>query len=802
MTCHFLARLCFCLLLCCGLLSTSCQAADYITERAYLIDPVGNLSFEQARQLHFTPYQNPLEKGFRKGASWIRLRLAPTPQTGEPLIVRIGLPNYLDEVALFDPDSASTTAGSREIAPQYTGDRHPFDATGYRGINLGFAIPASDQPHEIYLRLKTITVHYLDVEVHTLRETGALDLQQLLVSMLYSCFLMMVLGWAVLIGVQDREPVIGFFIVKQVFSVVYVFLVLGFGRVFFPEWLATGALDTLTDASKIGSVVATSGFELLFLREFRPSCGLWKTSVCALLGGSVASVMLFLYGDVSSALIINLATGLLSCVLFFMLTISARIWREQPDQSAYLLPRRGLILYHAIFLLIGVVAVNPALGFGTVSTTWAIHIFHSHAFVTSVLILGLLYVRHRHREKSRQHALLKLADAEREARDQARRREEQTRFLATTSHELRTPLNGILGMAELALATDIDDVQRIDYVRRIAASGHALVGMISGVLDLGKIESGNLEIEYLDFDLHALLNDMDSGYCSLAQAKNLRFTLWLDPELPRYVHGDPTRIRQILANFVGNAIKFTQKGGVTLSARPGTGGRLRFEVIDTGIGISPEAQQRLFQPYVQAERSTSRYYGGTGLGLSICKKLAELMGGEVGVSSVAGQGSCFRVELELQASSTVPDTIATPTAAPVPVNWAGLRVLVADDTAVNRMIVTRMLQKVHIEVTEVENGEEAVESVRQSLAEQRVYAIVLMDIQMPVMDGLEATRRIRQLPGGEHLPIIALTAGAMDEERDAAVLAGVDDFATKPIGMKPLLERIESTLRRKRRDMA
>lgn len=795
---HFFGRWCLCIFLFCGLLSAPCLASDHITERAFFIDSTDSLSFEQVRQQAFTTYQNPLKKGYRKGVSWVRLRLAAVAQGGDPLVLRIGLPNYLDEVALYDTGLSSAADNSGLITPQYTGDRHPINATGYRGVNLGFVIPASDQPRELYLRLKTITVHYLDVEAHTLRDAETLDLQQLLASMLACCFLVMVLGWAILIGMQDMEPVIGFFMVKQVFSVIYVFLGLGLGRVFFPEWLASGTLDTLSDMSKIVSIATTSGFELLFLREFRPPPLLWKSSTYSLAVGSVAAIALFVWGDVALALQVNMAVALIGCMLFFLLAVLARIWQVEPDQSAYLLPRPALVMYHVTFLLIALMASGTVLGFETAPAGTVIHLFHAHAFVTSVLILALLHTRYRQREKNRQDTLVQLADTERKAQDMVRRREEQTRFLATTSHELRTPLNGILGMAELALASDIDDVQRIDYVRRIAASGHALVGMISGVLDLGKIESGNLQIEYLDFDLHALLNDMDSAYCSLAQAKNLRFTLWLDPELPRYVHGDPTRIRQILANFVGNAIKFTQKGGVTLSAQPGTDGRLRFEVTDTGIGISPEAQQRLFQPYVQAERSTSRYYGGTGLGLSICKKLAELMGGEVGVSSVAGQGSCFRLELELQASSTVPDTSATPTAAPVPVNLAGLRVLVADDTAVNRMIVTRMLQKVHVEVIEVENGEEAVESVRQSLAEQRVYAIVLMDIQMPVMDGLEATRRIRQLPGAEHLPIIALTAGAMDEERNAAVLAGVDDFATKPIGMKPLLDRIESTLRRKR----
>ena len=365
-------------------------------------------------------------------------------------------------------------------------------------------------------------------------------------------------------------------------------------------------------------------------------------------------------------------------------------------------------------------------------------------------------------------------------------------FLANTSHEIRTPLNGLVGLARLARQPGLDEERRAAYLRQIDESAQALSGVISDILDLSKIEAGKLHLEAVDFDLHTLLESIEHGYSALAEARSLTLRMSVAAGVPRRVRGDPVRVRQVLTNFLANALKFTEYGGVRVSVRRAAGERLRFEVEDSGPGIDPGALDSLFQPFTQADVSTTRRFGGTGLGLSICRELADLMGGEVGVRSQVGRGSLFWAELPLPASEQAGPASEHGGLDDADRDLAGLRVLMAEDNPVNMMIAVALLEQWGVDVTQAGNGADAIAAVLAAADAGRAFDIVLMDVQMPVQGGHEATRVLRQRFDAQQLPIIALTAAALTSERDEALAAGMNDFLTKPIDA----QRLHDTLLR------
>ncbi|MFG6467978.1 PAS domain-containing hybrid sensor histidine kinase/response regulator [Roseateles sp. BYS87W] len=363
-------------------------------------------------------------------------------------------------------------------------------------------------------------------------------------------------------------------------------------------------------------------------------------------------------------------------------------------------------------------------------------------------------------------------------------------FLANTSHEIRTPLNGLLGLGRLAQQPDISDVQRRDYLNQMMDSAESLSGLISDILDLSKIEAGRLTLETQPFSLRELLASMRLAYLTLAQARGLTFAVEIDPALPPWVFGDPLRTRQILSNYLTNALKFTEQGGITVrvamqtsNTRGSAGEWVRIEVRDTGPGIATDQQARLFQPFTQADESTTRRFGGTGLGLSICRELAALMGGDVGVHSSLGAGAVFWAELPLPAAPA-PMAHQPREARSGPAGHEalhGLRVLIAEDHPVNMLIAVAQLEQWGMEVAQASDGRQAIEAVRAAASMGKPFGIVLMDVQMPVMGGHDATRELRKEFSAQQLPIVALTAAALVSERDDAFAAGMNEFLTKPI---------------------
>ena len=403
---------------------------------------------------------------------------------------------------------------------------------------------------------------------------------------------------------------------------------------------------------------------------------------------------------------------------------------------------------------------------------------------------GTIWIAEDVTERRRLDAALAAARDAAEAASRAK-----SAFLANTSHEIRTPLNGLLGLARLAMQPELPEPRRQQYLAQILDSAQGLAGIMSDILDVSKIEAGKFALDDSPFDLRTTLAAVHHAYEELAEVKGLTLQLVVDAALPATLRGDRVRVRQILSNFITNALKFTERGGVRIEASRSAGGALRLAVSDTGPGVPQEMQARLFQPFSQGDSSTTRRFGGTGLGLSICRELAQLMGGHVGVTSRIGHGSTFWAELPLPDGTPahpLPSTEAADLAA-----LRGARVLVAEDNPVNMMIAAAMLEQWEVQVEQAVDGRCALDAVLAAARHGRPFDAVLMDVQMPVMSGHEATRELRRHYSPSELPIVALTAAALVSERDEAYRAGMDDFLTKPFEVAELRHALARLLQRR-----
>lgn len=400
-------------------------------------------------------------------------------------------------------------------------------------------------------------------------------------------------------------------------------------------------------------------------------------------------------------------------------------------------------------------------------------------------VRSFLRIREAEKERARNLQELQAKQAELEA---ARRTAEEanlakSRFLANMSHEIRTPLAAILGFADLLKDAKVSASDRKEFIEIIRRSGRQLSNVIDDILDLSKVEAGKLEIERVPVSIPTVVADIKAFFVNQLVEKKINFAVTVGADVPESIVSDPTRFRQILINIIGNAVKFTKKGGVSVRFRMSRPNMMEIEVEDTGLGIEPAQQQRLFEPFTQADASMTRRFGGTGLGLGLSKRLARALGGDLVLTkSEVGKGSVFTIRVSVVEPN---QRRATPTAGRrFPPNISGKRALLVEDVEENRILVKKMLAKFGVEVELAEDGQAG---IAKALASD--FDIVLMDLQMPGTDGTSATRELRER--GYRGPIVALTAHALSSDRERCLSAGFDDHISKPINVSHLVEVVE-----------
>lgn len=723
-------------------------------------------------------------------AYWLRIPLENQRSGLTDWVLEFGWP-FLDSIVLY-----AVSANNQVIFQRQTGDETAaYSVTSpYRLPHLEFQL----KPYEsatLYLKVQTQSSLILPMALMEKEHHHVIEVKtQAAMGALFGLLLIMAL-YNFVISVYTREISYWYYVLYALSVTLYAGCVTGFGQSYLwagSEWARANMLSL--------SIALSFFFGAVFLDNFlslksRNRVGHQLMNLAKVLYG-LLFVGTFLFSE-KWIVGIEQPLGIFACTIMFGI-FAVEIRKKNPVAKFVLIAWTMLLFGTCIYtlLLLGLIPRTPI----TENIQMA-------GIATEMVLLSLALADRINRARIERMATMQAlyetskATYKAEADNKAK-----TEFFAKMSHEIHTPIGGVLGISELLSNTELDPKQR-EYVNTIYHSGDALLAIVNDILDFSKIEARKLTLESIPFDLLQLVKECVAIVS--VQHKCLELDLVADIASIKHVwfEGDPTRLRQILLNLLGNSVKFTDHGkvgvrvfpctqagdekssnGHCVSEKQGAVTQLQFEVFDSGIGISEEQQKLLFQPFQQADQTTTRRYGGTGLGLSICKELVELMGGEIGIKSELGQGAVFWFTLPLKEISAPSVADARDETA---VNLAGkstetLRVLVAEDNPVNTVVMAGMLKKLGCRAVFMEDGQQALDSYK---AESGDFDLIFMDCEMPVLDGFEACRKIRIFEGSEQLkatPVVALTAHAFGEFRAKAEAFGMSDFLVKPITEKTL----------------
>ncbi|MCK5791066.1 MAG: response regulator [Ketobacter sp.] len=744
-----------------------------------LLQPVSAYSYTNRDTLQF---------GYSESAYWLRIAIRNALPHSTTLTLQVRYP-LLDFVDFYHLDQ------NNQVVHRKAGDHRPLQEREYPVKDYLHRLElAAGQQQTVYVRVQSTSSLSLPVYLST--ETGLVALNTstewldggyygiAFAMMMYNLLLMLVV----------RERIYLEYVICVVLQIGFIASLNGYAGILFPEnlFLADKGIYFCSTAMAVAFIQFTRSFlqtraELPRLDRFYRYY-MWVPAVALLVEMLVSPTV---------AAKINVSLVMFTVLLLFPVALYRYLTGYQA--ASYFVFGQGMFLSSVIFTSLSSLNLVPFYFLAPLAIKVG---SAAELMLFSMSLAGRINeLKRRHfemlREQEVAQAETKVSERHLQEMSQVNRQLEQaiqirSKFLANMSHEIRTPMNGILGMLELIDKPGLDAVQRhyVDIARR---SGRTLLDLINDVLDLSKIESGKLELEKKPFSLRELTEDLCSLYSQQVKNKHLTIKVVVDAAVPDYVIGDRTRLWQVLTNLISNAIKFTQRGGVVLRLDSvyADGQRIRFSVLDTGIGIAADQQEAVFDSFQQADGTTTREYGGTGLGLSISRKLVRLMDGDLALTSTPGQGSEFCFSLPCETAS--PEQIAEledHDGDPIKVDLSSYRVLVVEDNEVNQKVAGGILRKLGVQTVDVvDNGLEALNFLREQTVD-----IVFMDVQMPVMDGYDATRQLRKIDALAQLPVVAMTANAMDGDRDECMAAGMNDYVSKPIKLDQVRQALVRNL--------